>query len=229
MGRRLPEERVDVLEQVLAADSARRAPRRRRGARSRRRPSQCRRRGSASHDSATRPLSSVPSVASTVTRRTSVRRARDEPPEPPGVRPPRRPATRRRRPRRRSTARGPPLRGREPAEAIEIEMRDLDGPPIAVADRERRAHDAARDPSARQAPRTNVVFPAPSSPDTVTGSPGTTAAPGAPRGPPSRERRPSRRRATAQVRRGRAAPAAGSRSNERPSGRPMPTGTPSSR
>ena len=44
---------------------------------------------------------------------------------------------------------------------------------VAAADRERRArHRARRRPSARAAPRTNVVLPAPSSPATSTTSPG---------------------------------------------------------
>src|SRR4029079_7825272 len=38
-----------------------------------------------------------------------------------------------------------PLRRREPAKAIEVEMGDVDRPAVAVADRERRAGDAAGD------------------------------------------------------------------------------------
>ena len=65
-----------------------------------------------------------------------------------------------------------PLRRRDAREAVEVEMGDRDPSRVAVPDREGRARHGLVTPSARQAPRTNVVLPEPSSPETVTTSPG---------------------------------------------------------
>ena len=65
-----------------------------------------------------------------------------------------------------------PLLGAEAGHAVEVEMRDGNGRLVAVADREGRARTGPSTPSSRQAPRTNVVLPAPSSPATATTSPG---------------------------------------------------------
>ena len=82
-----------------------------------------------------------------------------------------------------------PLLGVEPGEAVEVEVGDGRRRLVAVADRERRARDGPATPSARAAPRTNVVLPAPSSPETATTSPTRE-----PRGEPGGERLRLRRR-----------------------------------
>ncbi len=62
-------------------------------------------------------------------------------------------------------------------DAKQVQVGDGDGRGVALADRERRAGDrAARRPATRQAPRTNVVLPAPRSPSTSTTSPATSSA-----------------------------------------------------
>ena len=64
-----------------------------------------------------------------------------------------------------------PLLRVEAGEPVEVEMGDRNRRLVAVADREGRARDRLDDPERPAAPRTKVVLPAPSSPETATTSP----------------------------------------------------------